>query len=456
MCGISEIISIDNKIIETTITNQEKIIQTIKHRGPDNTSVHIHKNSISIHTHLQITGNCSQPIRDDEFELLFNGEIYNDFENYDAEYSDTHYLVSQIKKDGIHCFKNLDGEFAIALYNFKTNKLFLATDPFGTKPLYYQLGKKYVALGSYEITVSNYGQQETINQVPANTLIQIDLNNFSIEKTSIIRPFDFSHQNILDFKRWNKAFQKSILKRTKNSTHQCFVPLSAGHDSGIFAAEMIEQKIPFHVYSNPYNEDESILEKRFKILQEHHIEYDVLEPSEKEFKEMNDFLLKNCEKFLLLNTDSEYQNFSDPDFRNIPGYIAFGIICKKAREDGNLICLSGQGGDEIYSDYFSPNTSSKMSELKGNWYNITKPWKNFHSGWNRVFLGGTERIAGLFGIESRYPLLDFDVVQEFINLDPNLKSKLYKSCITNRLIELNFPYHLKKQGFQGINPKLLI
>ena len=259
----------------------------------------------------------------------------------------------------------------------------------------------------------------------------------------------------MDFKQWNNALKKSLLKRTKNPLQKCFIPFSAGHDSGLFAAEMIDKKLSFHVYSNPIGEDQEILEKRFNNLQENGVEYDILEPKENEFKNLHKFILENCEKYLLINPDAEFQNFTDPDFRNTPGYIAFAIICKKAREDSNLICFSGQGGDEIFSDYFNQNSNPAMSELKGNWNNITKPWTNFYSGWNRVFLGATERIAGLFGIEARYPLLDFDVVQEFLNLHPALKNRFYKSPITNRLEELNFPYHLRKQGFQGLDPKTM-
>ena len=97
-----------------------------------------------------------------------------------------------------------------------------------------------------------------------------------------------------------------------------------------------------------------------------------------------------------------------------------------------------------------------MSELKGKWHGVKGPWRNFYGGWNKVFLGGNERISSLFGIESRYPFLDFNVVQEFINLLPKLKSNYYKAPITNRLNELNFPFHPKKFGFAGFNDKSLV
>ena len=135
--------------------------------------------------------------------------------------------------------------------------------------------------------------------------------------------------------------------------------------------------------------------------------------------------------------------------RILSGYIASAIIHQKARETGRFISLSGQGADEIYADYFNPHANPSMSELKGHWDRIEGPWKNFYGGWNQVFLGAGERIAGLFGIETRYPFLDSAAVQEFLFLHPRLKAQYYKAPITNRLRELDFPYHERKFGFAG-------
>ena len=449
MCGISAIFSSDEKILENANDRKNSSIKTIKRRGPDKTAEIIEKSTLAIHTNLKITGNCRQPYFDDRFLLLFNGEIYNDFEKYTSEYSDTHFLINQFSEHNLSAFENLDGEFAICIKDMKKNILYLATDPFATKPLYYQLGPNYVAVGSYEGTVKAYGNSEPIIQMKSNSILAVDLNTFEIISQKILRPFDFTHQNTLTYDNWNTAFSNSILKRSTNLQKKLFVSFSSGHDSGLIAAELLNQKIPFHCYTNRYKEDISVLEKRFEILKDSNITNDFIEPSKNEFHEMHEFLLQNCEPFQLISTEHDVQNFSDSDMRNVPGYIAFALICKRARDDGRLICLSGQGSDEIFADYYNPNTNSRMSELKCNWNSVTKPWKNFYAGWNRVFLGGTERIAGLFGIETRYPFLDFEVIQEFLNLHPKLKDKFIKAPVTNRLNELDFPYHLMKQGFAG-------
>ena len=65
----------------------------------------------------------------------------------------------------------------------------------------------------------------------------------------------------------------------------------------------------------------------------------------------------------------------------------------------------------------------------------------------------SERVAGSHGIESRYPFLDYDLIQTFLKLSPKLKGKIYKAPIVNILDKIKFPYHLKKIGFTGYKSK---
>jgi hypothetical protein len=49
-------------------------------------------------------------------------------------------------------------------------------------------------------------------------------------------------------------------------------------------------------------------------------------------------------------------------------------------------------------------------------------------------------VAGSHSIETRYPFLDKDVVQEFLWLTPELKNKTYKAPIYEYLKRNNFPF----------------
>jgi asparagine synthetase B (glutamine-hydrolysing) len=59
-----------------------------------------------------------------------------------------------------------------------------------------------------------------------------------------------------------------------------------------------------------------------------------------------------------------------------------------------------------------------------------------------------EIIFGYHGIEGRYPFLDRDVVQAFLDLDPELKNLEYKAPIAHFLREQDYPFEpQKKRGF---------
>ena len=440
----------NRETIESTVARQDDILTTIQGRGPDKASIVEDRNYVVIHTLLSMTGPFrEQPVIADRFLLLYNGEIYNDFERYDTTYGDCDYLVSRLQEEGQEALRALDGEFALCLHLFESQTLLLATDPFGTKPLYYQLTPSSCVVGSYESTVNAGGQLGPICQVPANTLLTISLKDFSIQNQSIIKPFDFHSPTKTTLDDWNEAFYQALRKRTLTGRHRAFVGLSSGHDSGLIAAELMARHIDFHAYTVPYLEDQVVLNKRLQHLRENEISYEVLVPSSDEIEAMRQFVWDRCDPFQLVNHDSDFQNFRNPDMRILSGYIASAIIHQKARETGRFISLSGQGADEIYADYFNPHANPSMSELKGHWDRIEGPWKNFYGGWNQVFLGAGERIAGLFGIETRYPFLDSAAVQEFLFLHPRLKAQYYKAPITNRLRELDFPYHERKFGFAG-------
>ncbi|HEV3303536.1 MAG TPA: asparagine synthase (glutamine-hydrolyzing), partial [Planctomycetaceae bacterium] len=93
----------------------------------------------------------TQPIanEDETISIVFNGEIYNYRElrkdlirlgHRFRTQSDTEVIVHAYEQFGVQCVEHLDGMFAFAIYDERirgTDRLFLARDPFGKKPLYY-------------------------------------------------------------------------------------------------------------------------------------------------------------------------------------------------------------------------------------------------------------------------------------------------------------------------------
>eukprot|EP00406_Dinophysis_acuminata_P020944 CAMPEP_0179346330 /NCGR_PEP_ID=MMETSP0797-20121207/72514_1 /TAXON_ID=47934 /ORGANISM="Dinophysis acuminata, Strain DAEP01" /LENGTH=68 /DNA_ID=CAMNT_0021060867 /DNA_START=66 /DNA_END=269 /DNA_ORIENTATION=- len=60
-----------------------------------------------------------------------------------------------------------------------------------------------------------------------------------------------------------------------------------------------------------------------------------------------------------------------------------------------------------------------------------------------------ETIAGAYGIETRYPFLDREVVQEYLALAAHVKNSAYKRPIRDFLEGHDYPFEETKQGFSA-------
>src|SRR5207244_412442 len=100
-----------------------------------------------------------QPMCDDETGLVltFNGEIYNFRELRDelracgyrfALDSDTEVLLRAYQHWGDQCVERLRGMFAFAIWDARRERLFLARDRFGEKPLFLQEDGPYLYFAS--------------------------------------------------------------------------------------------------------------------------------------------------------------------------------------------------------------------------------------------------------------------------------------------------------------------
>lgn len=391
----------------------------IKFRGQDITSELPFHKLIFVHNLLSVTGQVTrQPFVDEKNEIicLYNGEIYN----HSFETSDGEVLIPLYKKYGKDFVKKLDGEFAIALYDFKNKIAFFATDPFGTKPLFVN----GIECGSYR---SGIGGQKIL----PNTLRIVDMNTNRFTE-SIIHEWDFINQHKKHYDDWIAAFEKSIKKRAK---HGCFLGLSSGYDSGAIACELLKQGINFKAYSFRGHENKEVLEKRLSMIKDH--EY---------FKP-----LQNVKELLAQRIDNEkytifYEGVETTMHALDDGGI-YGVasICMLANLEGRKVMLSGQGADEILSDY---SLFPKQSECKGKFPANLYKWRNFDRGCQESYLIKEEYAGGAFNIETRYPFLDKEVVQEFLWLTAEAKNRSYKAPLREYLIDNEFPFEEnKKIGF---------
>lgn len=141
----------------------ERGMQLLQHRGPDGRSQWIDEGEGMAmgHTRLSIIGldAGTQPIvgPDQDQVLTVNGELY-DYKEHRAQLtceglqfatrSDSEIALHLYRRDGLDFVDHLRGEFAIALYDRRRDRLVLARDRFGVKPLYLHVTPNRVAWGS--------------------------------------------------------------------------------------------------------------------------------------------------------------------------------------------------------------------------------------------------------------------------------------------------------------------
>ncbi|MBT2394068.1 hypothetical protein J7E87_32840 [Streptomyces sp. ISL-1] len=101
--------------------------------------------------------------------LAFNGEIYNYRQQAAAwgielaeKETDAHLVLEAWTKLGPSCMDGLDGMFALAVYDPRIGKLFLARDRLGEKPLYWRLDGGRLAFASEVTTLTGYGSAPLI------------------------------------------------------------------------------------------------------------------------------------------------------------------------------------------------------------------------------------------------------------------------------------------------------
>ncbi|HEX6803387.1 MAG TPA: asparagine synthase (glutamine-hydrolyzing) [Terriglobales bacterium] len=149
MCGIAGIVSSDRREhIDADVVH--RMCQAIVHRGPDDEGIFAKQNTGLGMRRLSIIDLAGghQPIfnEDGSIWIVFNGEIYNFPElrpgleaagHRFTTNTDTEVIVHLYEEMGAECVQKLRGMFAFALYDERRNKLLIARDRLGKKPLHY-------------------------------------------------------------------------------------------------------------------------------------------------------------------------------------------------------------------------------------------------------------------------------------------------------------------------------
>lgn len=151
MCGIAGIFHLDGEPASPVVLR--RMTDAIAHRGPDGEG-HFTDRMVGLgHRRLAIidlspAGHQPMQSTDGRYTLTYNGEIYNfqelrlQLESCGRQFhsrTDSEVVLHAYAVWGQACVERFNGMFAFALWDRVEQKLFLARDRYGIKPLYYTL-----------------------------------------------------------------------------------------------------------------------------------------------------------------------------------------------------------------------------------------------------------------------------------------------------------------------------
>ena len=153
MCGILGAIALDRRALRFDDGAFSRALDTLAHRGPDDAGVWFSDDRRVALGHrrlsiIDLSAAGHQPMRNEDGTvwIIFNGEIYNFAELRDdliarghtfASHTDTETIIHGYEEYGADVVDRLRGMFAFAIYDVRRDRMLLARDRVGIKPLYF-------------------------------------------------------------------------------------------------------------------------------------------------------------------------------------------------------------------------------------------------------------------------------------------------------------------------------
>lgn len=488
MCGIAGIVSLNDVPSERDLN---AAANALLHRGPDGSGHSIYNNVALVHTRLAIIDlqGGDQPLHhaSKPLHLVANGEIYN-YPELTQHYlqagqsfttgSDCELILHAYADKGLGGIKNLNGMFAFALHDEQTQKLILARDRLGIKPLYYSVLADRVifsseikgllalmpnkpevrteALADYLQNQFNSGREtifEGIFRVLPGECLSVDTQSLGISNHQYWSPFDIAPVSI-DADSAMQSFEQ-LFEQVMTEHMRSDVPyglfLSGGIDSSLILAALDRwQSDPIRTYSIGYSgvamQDEiSQAEDLAKHFNTEHVSLRVTRDD--------------------LFSRIVHSIWSTDDLMRDMASLPTSLLSERAAQDIKVV-FSGEGGDEAFGGYRryaaslenwlkgvvkgtggfrtrgqwqaglpSQLLSSELSavdtrrQFKSLWQQAPKQWSNMQRRQaidlmtalpDNLFVKG-DRTMMSFGLEGRVPFSDHRMVEFGLALPDKLK-----------------------------------
>jgi asparagine synthase (glutamine-hydrolysing) len=350
------------------------MMNAMQHRGNDDCGV-FHDDSISLgHQRLSIIDTSldgHQPMfsNDENVVVVFNGEIYNYIElkaELSSFYSfktnsDTEVIIAAYLMHGLDFVQHLNGMFAIALWDKRTQELHLFRDRLGEKPLYYStidgsflfaseirsiLASDWVprkmnhdALLFYRVYQTVWNPQTMVKGImslpPGHRMLVTKNGEVSIEEY-------WSLNNIQPLEETSpEAAQKMVRQELERSISW---RMRADVDFGAFLSGGVDSSIVVALMAKMSS----------RTIKTFSIEFNEAEFDESEFSSLIALQYKTDHTRLVLSPEDFLKNIEPAlkamDHPSLDGVNSF-VVSKVTREQGVKMALSGLGGDELFGGY---------------------------------------------------------------------------------------------------------
>lgn len=359
--------------------NYQKGIEAIKHRGPDNQKVmefNLCALAFARLSIMDLNDRAMQPFisADNNVVILFNGEIYG-FQELKAELekkytfrtsSDTEVILYAYIEYGNKFIDLIDGMYAIALYDRRTEQVKLYRDRYGIKPLYYMQQDEKFAFASELKAILNACDDKSSFKVDNTALYDylayqyipepktLYKNIYKLEPATFLF-YDLHNRKIIkkgrywkihvNTKKHGNRSKKEILEHTRYLIHKSVerqmvadVPvgtfLSGGVDSSIISYECRTINPYINSYSIGFKEKNFDESKYAKVVSD-------------KCKIINKTKLISIQD--IKNVKGLLEQLYDEPFADTSAYPTY-ILSEFARRDVKVV-LTGDGGDELFGGY---------------------------------------------------------------------------------------------------------
>jgi asparagine synthase (glutamine-hydrolysing) len=392
MCGIAGIASSNPNPEYVSAT--QNMAAAIRHRGPDSTAVQGFGGCVLANTRLAIVdlserGRMPMGNEDSTIWITYNGECYNAAElrpqllakgHQFRSTTDTEVIVHLYEEYGDRCVEHLRGMFAFAIWDTRSQKLLLARDRLGIKPLYYCLDSHKIIFASElkAILASNLVPRK-LDSAGIRAFLQ--LGHIPAPWTALqnVKPLEPGNIGVWQ----NGNFQTRPYWQLPSST-EAHAQESAKQIAGALRELLVDSSrqqlmsdVPIALFLSG-GVDSAVLGSLMKNAGADKITALTIGFEEKSFDESGSSsktaeLLGISRRVIRLpasqmaaSLDHAFWAMDQPTVDGLNAY----WISRAAAEAGFKVALSGQGGDELFGGY----QSAAWFERFSHWANALQPF----------------------------------------------------------------------------------